>query len=97
MTPLQTVSKLPARTGVIKLRSVSTIIKCITSRKLTFLQSTITHKMLVSRMLRNVNYSCFAERAGGRKETEGPEKSCSVRILHDERPFRPRHISSAAQ
>jgi len=96
MTPLQTVSKLPARTGVIRLRSVSTIIKCITSRNLTFLQS-ITHEVLVSRKLRNVNYSCFAERERERKEAEGPERSCSFRILNAERPLRPRHISAAAQ
>jgi len=48
-------------------------------------------------MLRNVNYSCFAERERGRKEAEGPEKSCSFRILHGERLFRPRHISAADQ
>ena len=96
MTPLQTVSKLLAPTGVITLRSVSIIIKCTTFPNLTFLQN-ITHKVLVSSMLRNVNYSCFAETARGRKEAEGPERSCSVRILHDERPFRPRHISAAAQ
>ena len=96
MTPLQTVSKLPAHTGVIRLRSVSTIIKCITSRNLTFLHS-ITHKGLGSRILINVNYWCFAEREGGRKEAEGPERSCSVGILHAELPFRPRHIYAAVQ
>jgi hypothetical protein len=58
MTPLQTVNKLPAHTGAIRLRSVSAIIKCITSSNLTFLQ-TVTHKVLVSRMLTNVNCSCL--------------------------------------
>ena len=71
MNPLQTVSKLPARTGVITLRSVSTIIKCITFPNLTSLQS-IIHKVLVSRMLRNVNYLCFADTKRERKEAEGP-------------------------
>jgi len=96
MTPLPTVSKLPARTGVITLRSISTIIKGTTFRNLNFLES-ITRKVLVSRMLRNVNYLCFAGKESDRKETEGPERSCSVRILHVERPFHPRHISAAAQ
>ena len=95
MTPPQTVSKLPARTGVIRLPSVCTIIKFITFRNLTFLQS-ITHKVLVSRRLRNVNYSCFAERERGRKGTEGPERSCCFDILHAERPFYPRHIAATA-
>jgi hypothetical protein len=48
-------------------------------------------------MLRNVKYSCFSERERGHKDAEGPEKSRSVRILHDERPFRPRHIFTARQ
>jgi hypothetical protein len=48
-------------------------------------------------MLRNVNNLCFAERARGLTEAEGPEKYCSVRILHDKRPIRPRRISAAAQ
>ena len=47
-------------------------------------------------MLKNVNYSCFTERERGRKETEGPEKSCSFLILHAERPFRPCHICARA-
>jgi hypothetical protein len=48
-------------------------------------------------MLSNVKYSCFAERESGHNDAEGPEKSRSVRILHDERPVRPRHIPAAAQ
>jgi hypothetical protein len=58
MTPLQTASKLPAHTGAIRLRSVSAITECITSRNVT-LQQSITHKVLVSRMLRSVNCSCL--------------------------------------
>jgi hypothetical protein len=74
MSPLQTVSKLPARTGAIRVRSVSAIIKPITSRNLTFLHS-ITHKVLVSRMLRNVNCLCL------QKEQDDAQKLRDLRDL----------------